>query len=141
MHVAPLSEEGMIDTKALIEQAYAAFNERDVDRALAPLSDDVSWPKASEGGTVVGKAAIRAYWIRQWSEFDPHVQPCALAYIGGDETEVRIRQLVRDLEGNVLFDGEVRHVFTIQDGLITSMRLKEDDDARPASPSRAFVRH
>jgi len=53
------------DTKTLIERAYAAFNERNVDAALAFMSDDVSWPKASEGGKVVGKEEIRAYWTRQ----------------------------------------------------------------------------
>jgi hypothetical protein len=45
----------MADAKTLIERAYAAFNERNVDGALAFMSDDVSWPKASEGSKVVGK--------------------------------------------------------------------------------------
>ena len=36
----------MADTKTLIERAYVAFNERNVDGALAFMSDDVSWPKA-----------------------------------------------------------------------------------------------
>ena len=39
------------------------------------MSDNVSWPKASEGGRVFGKEEIRAYWTRQWQEFDPHVEP------------------------------------------------------------------
>jgi hypothetical protein len=41
----------MKDTKTTIEQAYSAFNERDIDRAVALMTHDVSWPKASEGGT------------------------------------------------------------------------------------------
>ena len=36
------------------------------------MSENVGWPKASEGGSVVGKEEIRAYWTRQWNEFDPH---------------------------------------------------------------------
>jgi hypothetical protein len=56
----------MADTKTLIEQAYSAFNKRDIDGALALMAEDVSWPKASEGGRVVGKEEIRAYWTRQW---------------------------------------------------------------------------
>jgi len=51
----------MADTKTLIEQAYSAFNKRDIDGALALMTQDVSWPKASEGGKVVGKEEIRAY--------------------------------------------------------------------------------
>jgi ketosteroid isomerase-like protein len=58
----------MADTKTIIEQAYSAFNKRDIDGALALMTQDVSWPKASEGGKVVGKEEIRAYWTRQWGE-------------------------------------------------------------------------
>jgi ketosteroid isomerase-like protein len=65
----------MGNTRALIAQAYSAFNQRNIDGVLALMVDNVSWPKASEGGRVVGKEAIRAYWSRQWQEFDPHVEP------------------------------------------------------------------
>ena len=65
----------MANTQTLIAQAYSAFNHRDIDSALALMSENVSWPKASEGGRVVGKEEIRAYWTRQWQEFDPHVEP------------------------------------------------------------------
>jgi hypothetical protein len=92
----------MADEKSVIEQAYSAFNERDIDGALALMTEDVSWPKASEGGRVVGKEEIRAYWTRQWAEFDPHVDP--LAITEGDEGKVRVRvhQLVKNLQGEVL---------------------------------------
>ena len=45
----------MANKKTLIEQAYSAFNRRDIDGALALMTQDVSWPKASEGGRVIGK--------------------------------------------------------------------------------------
>jgi ketosteroid isomerase-like protein len=51
----------MVTTKTIIEKAYSAFNKRDIDGALAFMTQDVSWPKASEGGNVVGKEEIRAY--------------------------------------------------------------------------------
>ena len=38
----------MANTQALIAQAYSAFNQRNVDGALALMSENVSWPKASE---------------------------------------------------------------------------------------------
>ena len=50
----------MPNTRTLIAQAYSAFNHRDVDSALALMSETVSWPKASEGGRVVGKEEIRS---------------------------------------------------------------------------------
>lgn len=127
--------------RTLIERAYAAFNKRDVDGALMLMSDDVSWPKASEGGKVVGKEEVRAYWTRQWAAFDPHVEPLETIDLGGDRFEVRVRQLVKSLHGDVLSDSEVRHVFTITDGLITSMDLGGDEAGPSPSPSAAFAKH
>jgi hypothetical protein len=125
------------NTTTIIEQAYAAFNKREIDAALALMTDDVSWPKASEGGTVVGKEEIRAYWTRQWGEFDPHVEPLAIAEEDGGKIRVRVHQLVKSLQGDVLSDSEVLHVFTMSSGLISAMSL--GDEADPiASPSAAF---
>lgn len=45
----------MSKTSQLIGEAYAAFNRRDIDGALALMSENVSWPKASEGGRANGK--------------------------------------------------------------------------------------
>ena len=79
----------MANVKTMIELAYAAFNKRDIDGALALMTEDVTWPRASEGGRVIGKEEIRAYWTRQWAEFDPHVEP--LAITEGDGGKIRVR--------------------------------------------------
>ena len=126
----------MKEAMIIIEQAYTAFNKRDIDGALALMTQDVSWPKASEGGSVIGKDAIRAYWARQWSEFDPHVRPLAMAEEDGGRMRVKVHQLVKSLQGSILSDSEVLHVFTITNGLISVMRLGDDSSA---APSAAFV--
>jgi len=131
----------MANTKRLIAQAYSAFNQRDIDSALALMSENVSWPKASEGGRVVGKEEIRAYWTRQWQEFDPHVEPVEVIDREGGKTDVKVHQLVKSLGGDVLSDSEVWHVHTIVDGLIERMDLKENEVASGATPSAAFAKH
>jgi hypothetical protein len=128
----------MADTKTVIEQAYSAFNKRNIDGALALMTEDVSWPKASEGGRVVGKEEIRAYWARQWAEFDPHVEPLAITEADGGKIRVRVHQVVRSLHGDVLSDSEVLHVFTMKTGLIAAMDLGDEADAT-AGPSAAFA--
>ena len=125
------------DIKTLIEQAYSAFNRRDIDGALALMTQDVSWPKASEGGKVFGKEEVRAYWTRQWGEFDPHVEPLAITEGDGGKIRVRVHQLVKSLQGDVLSDSEVLHVFTVNTGLIAAMDLGGEPDAT-AGPSVAF---
>ncbi len=130
----------MAYTHALIALAYAAFNRRDIDSALALMSDNVSWPKASEGGRVLGKQEIRAYWTRQWQEFDPHVEPLEAIDREDGKTEVRVHQLVKSLAGDLLSDSEVWHLYTIANGLIERMDLKQSDPNSALSPSTAFSR-
>jgi hypothetical protein len=131
----------MANTKTLIAQAYSAFNQRNVDGALALMSENVSWPKASEGGRVVGKEEIRAYWTRQWQEFDPHVEPIEVIDREGGKTDVKVHQLVKSLGGDVLSDSEVWHVYTIANGLIERMDLKESEASSARTPSAAFSKH
>lgn len=127
----------MADAKTIIEEAYSAFNKRDIDGALGLMTQDVSWPKASEGGKIVGKEEIRSYWTRQWREFDPHVEPLAITAEEGGRVRVRVHQLVKSLDGDVLSDSEVLHVFTVKSGLIAAMDLGDEVDI--TSPSAAFT--
>jgi len=131
----------MANTQTLIAQAYSAFNRRDIDAALALMSENVSWPRASEGGSVVGKAEIRAYWTRQWQEFDPRVEPIEVIEHEEGKTEVRVHQLVKSLAGDVLSDSEVWHVYTFAGGLIERMELKESEANSDAAPSAAFSKY
>jgi hypothetical protein len=130
----------MESTRTFITQAYSAFNHRDIDGALALMSENVSWPKASEGGRVTGKEEIRAYWTRQWKEFDPHVEPLDIVDREEGITEVKVHQLVKSLDGEVLSDSEVWHVYTIANGLIERMDLKDSATNLVAAPSAAFFR-
>jgi hypothetical protein len=98
----------------------------------------VSWPKASEGGRVVGKDEIRAYWTRQWGEFDGHVEPLAIIEEDQGKIRVRVHQRVKNLQGDVLWDGEVLHVFTMKSGLIAAMHLGDEADSN-AGPTAAFA--
>jgi hypothetical protein len=131
----------MANKQTLIAQAYSAFNDRNIDGALALMSEHVSWPKASEGGRVVGKEEIRAYWTRQWKEFDPHVEPIEVIDREGGKAEVRVHQFVKSVGGDVLSDTEVWHVYTIVDGLIERMDIKEAEASSDAAPSAAFAKH
>jgi hypothetical protein len=132
------TEDYMANTETLIAEVYSAFNQRNIDGALALMRESVSWPKASEGGRVVGKEEIRAYWIRQWKEFDPHVEPIEVIDRGAGKIDVRVHQLVKSLGGDVLSDSEVWHAYTIADGLIERMDLGGSEADSEQRPSSAF---
>ncbi len=131
----------MADTQTLIAEIYSAFNQRNIDGALALMSEGVSWPRASEGGRVIGKEEIRAYWSRQWKQFDPHVEPIEVISRGTGKIDVRVHQVVKSIAGEMLSESEVWHGYTIADGLIERMDLKEGEAVSEQSPSGAFSRH
>jgi hypothetical protein len=108
----------------LIKRAYAAFNARDIDTALSTMHPEIQWPKAFEGGYVRGHNAIREYWTRQWKEINPNVEPVGLNERQNGTLEVAVLQKVKDLHGNMLFDGRVMHIYTLQDGLLRRMDIE-----------------
>ena len=107
----------------LLRAAYAAFNARDIDQALALMTPDVSWPRAFKGGFVRGPEEIRAYWTEQWSEIDGHVEPVAFHPEEDGRILVDVHQVVRDLAGVLLVDEHVGHRFTIEHDLIQGMEV------------------
>ena len=76
---------------------------------------------AFKGGFVTGYEEVRAYWTRQWSEIDPHVEPVSFRPEGDGRVLVEVHQVVRDLAGAVLADSRVGHRFAIDGGQIRSM--------------------
>ena len=107
----------------LLRAAYAAFNARDIDAALATMTADVAWPKAFKGGFVRGPQEIRAYWTEQWSEIDPRVEPTSFHPQSDEQITVDVHQVVRDLSGVVLADEGTGHLFTFEQGLIAKMEI------------------
>lgn len=109
----------------LLTKAYEAFNARDLDAALTLMHPDVDWPNGMEGGRVYGHSGVRDYWTRQWGMIDPHVEPRGFETDESGRTVVDVHAVVRDLEGNILVDHRVQHVYVIEDGLIRSMEIRE----------------
>lgn len=110
---------------ALLKQAYAAFNARDMEGALSTMRADVAWPNGMEGGTVHGHEGVREYWTRQWGMIDPHVDPVSFELDSSGNVVVGVHQVVRDPSGKVLQDRMLRHIYQLKDGLIQSMTIRE----------------
>ena len=107
----------------LLSAAYAAFNARNINAALALMTPDVTWPKAFKGGFVRGPEEVRTYWTDQWSEINPHVEPVAFYPNDAEQVLVDVHQVVYDLAGAVLADEHVCHRFTLENGLIQAMEV------------------
>jgi hypothetical protein len=121
----PARKENHVNYLALFRGLYDAFNRRDVDGVLALMVDDVDWPNAWKGGRLIGRQAVREYWAAQWAEIDPHVEPLAVSERADGGLAVTVRQVVHAVDGQLLSDGEVVHVYRLDDGLIARMDVEE----------------
>ncbi|MDQ8043705.1 MAG: nuclear transport factor 2 family protein [Solirubrobacteraceae bacterium] len=106
-----------------IHDLYAAFNRRDSSFVIDQMAPDVTWPRAFKGGHVEGGDAVRAYWEDQWQEIDPTVEPVSIEPLGDGRFDVEVHQVVKDLDGTVIADSIVHHVYTFDGELIASMDL------------------
>jgi hypothetical protein len=81
----------------------------------------VAWPNLLDGVVIHGRDEVRAYWERQFAMMDPRVDPVGFT-TDGDELAVTVHQVVRDLDGNVLTEGDAVHTYAFAGDLVTSMR-------------------
>lgn len=107
--------------RALLRQAYAAYNHQDLDALVALVSDDVDWPDGPR--RLHGKAQVRAYWTQQWSAARTHDQPVSLTRHHDGRVAVTIDQVVRTPDGIVTSRGRFLHLHRLQAGRLTAMHL------------------
>jgi hypothetical protein len=74
-----------------------------------------------DGVRLHGHAEVRHYWARQFATFDPHVEPVAMSADDDERVFVRAHQVVRGLDGTLLSDTQVTHMYALRDGLIARM--------------------
>jgi ketosteroid isomerase-like protein len=108
----------------LLQRLYAAFNRREIETVLAQMHSDVDWPNGMEGGRVLGTAAVRDYWTRQFEVLDPRVEPQNFTTERDGRIAVDVHQVVHDKSGKLLVDQMVQHVYDIRDRLIRSMEIR-----------------
>ncbi len=108
----------------ILSAAYRSFNAKDINAVLSLMDANVHWPNVWEGGYVEGHNEVRNYWTRQWNELNPNVQPVSFKENANEEIEVEIHQLIKDMEGSIIADSIVKHVYVIENDLIKSMKIE-----------------
>ena len=116
----------MLADREILASAYNHFNARNIDAVLKTMHQNVDWPNGMEGGRLHGHSEVRDYWTRQWAVVDPHVEPVSFTTGSDGRIIVQVHQTVRDLAGNVILDQMIQHVYLLQDSLIRSMEIREN---------------
>ena len=109
--------------QALLHSLYERFNARDIDGILPSLTEDVEWPNGWEGGYVRGHDAVRDYWTRQWREIDSSVVPEDFVTCADGRIDVTVHQVVKNLEGELLGESTVHHIYRLRDGQVAHMEI------------------
>ena len=108
---------------ALIRRMYDAYNDRDLEALTAFVCEDVDWPDGDE--RLHGRAAIRSYWSRQWARIRTRDKVAGVTELAPDRAAVRIRQVVRDLDGAIVSTGMFERAYQFKDGLVERMDLRK----------------
>jgi hypothetical protein len=114
-----------MDHEAFFGELYRAFNARETGTVLARVTPDVDWPNAWEGGRVHGPEGIRGYWTRQWAAIDSVAEFRGVRELDDGRVEVSVHQGIRAADGALTNESDVRHVYTLRDGLVARMDVEE----------------
>ncbi|HVZ97672.1 MAG TPA: nuclear transport factor 2 family protein [Chitinophagaceae bacterium] len=106
----------------MFQQLYRHFNERKIDSVISHMTHDVKWANGMDGGYVYGHDGVREYWTRQFSMVSSQVTPLKID-VQQDEVTIKVRQVVHNLQHELLADEVVYHFFHIQDNRIAAFDI------------------
>lgn len=110
-----------------LQNLYDAFNKREIETIISFMRQDVKWANGLEGGFVDGRDAVLEYWTNQFKDIQPELETLKFETDENNRNVVTVHQIIKDLEGNMLADAEVRQIFTIEDELISLYEIGETE--------------
>jgi ketosteroid isomerase-like protein len=108
----------------IVREAYTAFNNRDIDHAVALMDPEVSWPDVVDGGSVRGRDGVRRHWREVFATAEPRIELGGIERRPDRSIAAHVRQVVSGPDGQTISDEHLLHVFRIDDELITRMDVE-----------------
>lgn len=102
---------------------YAAFNAHDIEAIIAMMHPLVAWASDTHGGYVHGRESVREYWNAQFMILDPKMDPVSFNMDDSGRAVFDVRQVFHDLDGHLLMDKTVKHIFSFDNGLIKKFEI------------------
>lgn len=109
--------------RALLAQAYKAFNARDLAGLAAVLHPNARWPDSLEGGFVEGRAAVVDYFARQFDLMQLDARQVTVREEPPARIVLDIQHAVRSREGQLWSDTRTVLAYDFADGLIVEMSI------------------
>jgi 23S rRNA U2552 (ribose-2'-O)-methylase RlmE/FtsJ len=114
----------MTDLNNFFQDLYKNFNDRKIDLVISNMTDNVKWANGMDGGYVYGHDAVKGYWTRQFTMVSSNVSPLEIE-VGNDIVKIKVHQVVHDLNGNLLADELVYHLFHLRENKIAAFEIGE----------------
>jgi ketosteroid isomerase-like protein len=116
-----MSEENV----EIVQRTYEAYQAGDVDRALSNFHPDAAADFSIRGdtGPVTGREALAktvAAWVNTWDDYSEQIEDIRGV---GDRVCVIANQRGRGKRSGVQIDNRFGQVYTVEDGLITSLTM------------------
>ena len=105
------------------QELYKNFNDRKIDLVIANMTEDVKWTNRMEGGYVCGHNGVSEYWVRIFTMMSSKLTPLEI-HTENDLVKVKAHQVVHDLEGKLLADEIVYHLFHLQNNKIALFEVE-----------------
>ena len=117
----------MESLQLFFKNLYKNFNNRKIDLVINEMTTDVQWANGMDGGYVYGHDGVGEYWTRQFGLVSSHVTPLEIEE-ENDAVKIKVKQVVYDVNDNLLSDEIVYHYFTLKDGRIARFDIEDKSD-------------
>ena len=106
----------------VLEQAYEAFNARDLARLRPLVHPQATWPNTLEDGSpLVGKEAVMGHFGRMFATMTPNIHVIEVIQETTDALTVAAQYAVERRAGQVWSDTRARLTYHFRDGLLAGM--------------------
>lgn len=114
----------MNDPVSFFQSLYGYFNAREIESVLAHLTENVKWANGMDGGFIYGREGVQAYWNRQFKAISSRVYPLDIQ-VKEENIVIRVHQVVHDLEGKLISDQVVQHIFYMDGDKISEFKIAQ----------------
>ncbi|HWU78842.1 MAG TPA: nuclear transport factor 2 family protein [Caulobacter sp.] len=114
----------MTTPQALVDEAYDAFNARDLARMRPLIHAQAVWPNTLEDGPpLVGREAVIGHFARIFATMLPNIQLIRVVEETTDTLTVEAQYSVESHDGHVWTDTRATLTYHFRDGLLSGMTI------------------
>lgn len=114
----------MSELRAVLSEAYEAFNAQDLARLRPLFHDDVTWPNTmDDGGAPVGKEAVLAYFARIFATILPNIQLIEIVEETANSLTADSQYSVQGADGQIWTDTRAMLTYHFRDGLLVGQTI------------------